>query len=147
MRISESARILLCICKKINIFLIRRNNTVHLNFLKGLFMKRILLNGSVIFSLNILSALTCDAQKPVWSSKEFTLYKDSIVQHPFIAKALSSTELTSNYQSPANRFISPQIIFKFSINGKDNEMPPGVDHHFNDLSSIGYAETPLVVFG
>ncbi len=102
----------------------------------------------IIQLLNFLIAFSCVAQKPVWQSKEFSLYRDSIVQqNKFVARALSSTELVSDYQSPANHFISPQIIFKFSINGKDNEMPSGQDHHYNDLATSGYAETPLIVFG
>src|SRR5664279_4482494 len=98
--------------------------------------------------LQISFIRVCVAQAPVWQSKEFNIYKDSIVQqHQFTARVLSSTELVSNYQSPANAFVSPKISFKFSINGKDNEMPSGRDHHYNDLSSSGFAETPLIVFG
>jgi hypothetical protein len=96
----------------------------------------------------MLIVLNCTAQQPVWQSKEFSIFKDSVVQQQqFVARALSSTALTSNYQSPANVFISPKISFKFSINGKDNEMPSGRDHHFNDLSTSGYAETPVIIFG
>lgn len=102
----------------------------------------------ICFALQMLFMLTCMAQEPIWQSKEFIIYKDSIVQqHQFTARAISSTELVSNYQSPANAFISPKISFKFSINGKDNEMPTGIDHHYNDLSTTGYAETPIIVFG
>jgi len=99
----------------------------------------------LLFSLVLL--FSGKAQQPVWSSGEFSLYKNSIVQHDFVSKALSSTGLVSNYQSPANHFISPRIDFKFSLNGKDNEMPAGTDHHFVDLSADGYAETPILVFG
>src|SRR5664279_1040743 len=98
--------------------------------------------------LQISFIRVCVAQAPVWQSKEFNIYPDSIVQqHQFTARAISSTELVSNYQSPANAFISPKISFKFSINGKDNEMPSGRDHRYNDLSTSGYAETPVVLFG
>ena len=111
-------------------------------------MGRNLIKTSIFLSFNIFFTSICDAQQPVWQTKEFSVYRDSIIQqHQYIARALSSTELTSNYQSPANNFISPQISFKFSINGKDNEMPSGQDHHFNDLSASGYAETPVIVFG
>ena len=111
-------------------------------------MKKNILVITVIYSLTIFLVSPCDAQKPVFQSREFSVYRDSIVQEKkFIARAVSSTELTSDYQSPANQFISPRIVFKFSINGKDNEMPPGQDHHYNDLSTSGYAETPLILFG
>jgi len=111
-------------------------------------MKKYLIALMIFQSLNFLLAIPCMAQQIIWKSREFNLYSDSIVQqHRFITKAISSTELYSDYQSPANNFISPRIIFKFSINGKDNEMPPGQDHQYNDLATSGYAETPLIVFG
>jgi hypothetical protein len=111
-------------------------------------MKKYLVALMIFQFLNFLLVISCTAQQIIWKSKEFNLYRDSIVQqHRFVAKAISSTELYSEYQSPANNFISPRIIFKFSINGKDNEMPSGQDHQYNDLSTSGYAETPLIVFG
>jgi hypothetical protein len=81
----------------------------------------------------------------IWKTKAYTIYSDSVVQGAYTAKALSSTEIVSNYKSPANLFQPSKISFKFSINGKDNEMQPGVDHHFNVLNGI--AETPLIKFG
>jgi hypothetical protein len=111
-------------------------------------MKKYLIALMIFQFLNFLLVIPCTAQQIIWKSKELNLYRDSIVQqHRFVAKAISSNELYSDYQSPANNFISPRIIFKFSINGKDNEMPPGQDHQYNDLSTSGYAETPLIVFG
>ncbi len=101
----------------------------------------------IFLSLGVLTVLNGLAQKPLWTSKEFTVYKDSIVQHEFTAKALSASELVSNYQSPANGYLSPRISFKFSLNGKDNEMPPGKNHQFVVLSNSGYSESPLIVFG
>ena len=60
------------------------------------------------------------AQKLIWKNSAFAVYSDSIVQGNFVAKVLSANEITSNYQSPANEFQSPELTFKFSINGKDN---------------------------
>ncbi|GAB2963014.1 hypothetical protein GCM10027048_34740 [Hymenobacter coalescens] len=86
---------------------------------------------------------------PVWQSAAYTLYRDSVVQGRHVARALSRTELTSNYQSPANAFQSPQVSFKFSLNGKDNEMQPGQDHVFVAVPRPGggQLETPPIVFG
>lgn len=64
-----------------------------------------------------------------------------------MAQALSRTEITSDYQSPVNEFQSPEIAFKFSINSKDNEMPPGQDHVFICLDKDGSCETPVIKFG
>ena len=111
-------------------------------------MNRPIRRRSLIIGLHMLFITAGIAQVPIWQSKQFNIYKDSIVQlYQFTAIAVSSTEMVSNYQSPANAFISPKITFKFSINGKDNEMPSGRDHHYNDLSTNGYAETPVFVFG
>jgi hypothetical protein len=63
-----------------------------------------------------------DATKPLWSSPAYQVYPGKIVQGKYTAKALSAYEMRSDYQSPANLFKSSLITFKFSINGKDNEM-------------------------
>ena len=48
------------------------------------------------------SALEASPASPlVWRSDAFALYRDSIVQGSYSAKALSATELESNYRSPA----------------------------------------------
>ncbi len=86
---------------------------------------------------------------PIWQSEAFTLYRDSVVQGPNHARAVSATELTSNYRSPANERQSPKILFRFSINGKDNESPSGQDNTFLVLPAATgeVLEAPLVVFG
>lgn len=86
-------------------------------------------------------------EQPVWSSPAYQVYGDRVVQGKYVAKAVSATEMRSDYQSPANLFKSSEISFKFSINGKDNEMLSGKDHGFNILAVNGYAETPLIPFG
>jgi len=83
--------------------------------------------------------------KPIYSSKAYSIYADKVVQGKFTAKALSGTELTSNYSSPANLFKNPVIEFKFSINGKDNEMAVGKNHYFYCPGQVN--ETPVIVFG
>jgi hypothetical protein len=87
---------------------------------------------------------------PLYQSAAFTLYADRLTQGPHMARAVSRTELMSDYQSPANAFQSPQVSFKFSLNGKDNEMQPGQDHVFVALPPAGEGktlETPVIVFG
>jgi hypothetical protein len=91
----------------------------------------------IIFSL-LIALRQCTAAGMV---KEFVLYKDSIV-HVNLLQSLFFHR-TDLYQSLKN-FIGPRISFKFSLNGKDNEMPSGKDHHFVTFKT-GYAETPLLV--
>ncbi|HPH86128.1 MAG TPA: hypothetical protein PLC48_11745 [Ferruginibacter sp.] len=100
-----------------------------------------------LFVTTILCFESTAQQKPIWQNSVFSFYPDRIVQGKFTADAKSSSEIHSNYESPANLFQSPSITFKFSINGKDNEMKPGVDHHFNCLLVNGICETPLLQFG
>ncbi len=83
----------------------------------------------------------------LYQSKEFTVYADSVVQGKYTAVALSDSEITSNYQSPANQTFSRLIAFKFSINGKDNEQTSGVDHHLVLYPQNGQVVSPLIVFG
>lgn len=92
-------------------------------------------------------AMSASAQNKqvIFKSQKFTIYKDKVVQGKNEAKVLSSDEIVSNFQSQANIQISPVVDFKFSINGKDNEMVSGTDHHF--LCSDGNNVTPIIKFG
>ncbi|MES2388301.1 MAG: glycogen debranching protein [Bacteroidota bacterium] len=85
----------------------------------------------------------------IWQAKGYKILTDRVIQGGFTAKALSATEMVSDYVSPQTNLISPAISFKFSINGRDNEMKPFTDHHFNCLPLKGNAglETPLITFG
>lgn len=106
---------------------------------------------SIVFLLLIIIVAACqrlkqeDINDP--SSVAFKVYADSVVQGQYIARAISSTEMTSNYQSETNKFVSPKVDFKFSINGKDNELPSGKDHHFTCISKRGGCTTPVIKFG
>src|SRR5580698_4847463 len=77
-------------------------------------------------------------------TKAFSMYAESITQGNYIARALSDSEMVSDYQSAVNQFKSPEISFKFSINGKDNEMPSGTDHHFTCIANNGECEMPVI---
>jgi hypothetical protein len=88
-----------------------------------------------------------NAQQPLWKSETYSLYADSVVQQSFRANAISAKEIISDYKSPANEFKPAAISFKFSINGKDNEMVSGMDHHINIEGDKLRSETPLIVFG
>lgn len=99
---------------------------------------------TVLFLLMALTACQPEKQRPIYQSDAFTLYPDKIVQGDNLAVALSPTHLTSNYKSPASETYSRLIAFKFSINEKDNELPPGKDHWL----IIGEErESPVIRFG
>lgn len=98
-----------------------------------------------LFLFIFISSFSMAQKHLVWKGAQYSVYRDRIVQGSFVAKALTDKELSSNYQSPVNLFKSPEIVFKFSINGKDNEMTSGVDHHF--VVTAANSETPLIKFG
>ncbi|HEY0176763.1 MAG TPA: hypothetical protein VGC08_10315, partial [Pedobacter sp.] len=82
----------------------------------------------------------------IYQSDFYSLSKDKVTQGKFEAAALSETSLSSNYQSPVNLEISPVLSFKFSLNGKDNEMVSGKNHLINIISDNGVFETPVIRF-
>ncbi|MFT3676885.1 MAG: hypothetical protein QM781_13410 [Chitinophagaceae bacterium] len=111
-------------------------------------LRRLIRQGALILiALPVLPTGTALAQQPLWKSAAYALYADSVVQNKYVAKAISRKEISSNYQSPANEFKTSVISFKFSINGKDNEMVSGTDHHFNVDTKNLSSETPVIRFG
>lgn len=96
-------------------------------------IKKVLLGISFLFNpLCIQMSLAQQPNNIILKNPQYSIYSDRVVQQKkYVAKAISATELLSDYKSPANEFLSSNISFKFSINGKDNEMNPSVDHHFN----------------
>lgn len=85
------------------------------------------------------------AQKPIYKSGDFSIYPNKVVQSAFTANVVSATEMKSNYQSPRNKYPSSNIAFKFSLNGRDNELPPGIEHHYTLTGNEGI--TPVIHFG
>ncbi|MEO6894940.1 MAG: hypothetical protein ABI136_07850, partial [Ginsengibacter sp.] len=82
----------------------------------------------------------------IYQSKEFTVYRDSVVQDSFVARAISRNEIISNYESAGSR-ISPEVKFKFSINGADNSAAVGKDNVIICSGGNGSYETPVIKFG
>jgi hypothetical protein len=83
----------------------------------------------------------------IYQSKEFSIFRDSVVQDSFVAKAISRNEIVSNYISPVNEFKSPEVKFKFSINGADNAAPSGKDNSIICAGGNGNYQTPVIKFG
>ena len=105
--------------------------------------------GLLLASCQTKPGVGANAVGLVWQSDAYTLYRDSVTQGANRARAGSATELVSNYRSPANETQSPLIAFKFSLNGPDNELPPGQNNTFLVLPPAPGAvlETPVSVFG
>ncbi len=104
----------------------------------------------IIPALLLFSISGCISQKPmdiIYHSDTYSLSKDKVTQGKFEAIASSPTAINSNYQSPVNLEISPLLQFKFSINGKDNEMASGKNHEVSIIAENGKFETPVISFG
>ncbi len=101
----------------------------------------------VFFFSIVLMACKSKTDDALFSSKAFSIYSDKVVQDSFEARAVSATQMVSNYEIPANEFQDANISFKFSINGKDNEMLPGTDHQVTIKAKNGIAPSSLIVFG
>ncbi len=83
----------------------------------------------------------------LYQSEAFTVYSNKVVQGSNVAEVVSPTHIKSNYKSPASESYSRLIIFKFSINEKDNELPPGKNHWVivgeeNESSVVKFGEEP-----
>jgi hypothetical protein len=100
-----------------------------------------------LLAIFIFQIISTKAQNPIYQSPAFSIYPGKVVQGKYEANAISAHNITSNYESPANLFQSADITFKFAINGRDNEMPSGIDHHFTIRELSGFAETPIIIFG
>jgi hypothetical protein len=81
----------------------------------------------------------------LYSSPAYSVYPDSVRENNFTAKALSDTEMVSDYKSPALHPHNAEVTFKFSINGDDNENAPGKNHTIVCLSKN--CSTPVITFG
>ncbi len=100
--------------------------------------------------MGMISIMGCVENKnndALFKSDAYSIYSDRVVQDFFEARAISAKQMVSNYEIPSNEFQDANISFKFSINGKDNEMLPGTDHHVTIKTKDGTAPSTLIVFG
>jgi len=83
----------------------------------------------------------------LYQSESFTVTHNRVIQGDFEAVATSANEMSSTYQSPANASFPRHLEFKFSLNGKDNELPFGSNHVEVLRPTDGKVTVPLRVFG
>lgn len=108
------------------------------------------MNLTTVLKILILSlpALYSCTQKDsiMYKSDKYTVYTDRVEQGEFTSLVPGSYEMTSDYRS-LNAVIDPVIQFKFSINGRDNELAFGVNHQANILPSEDDATLLEMTFG
>ncbi len=64
----------------------------------------------------------------IFECDEYAVYTDRVEQGEFTAKALSPTEIVTDYKSPELSGASSLVKFRFSINSRDNELLQGNSH-------------------
>lgn len=99
----------------------------------------------IIFAFFSLMIWSCNHKHPIlYQSPQFTVYSDKVIQGDNQAIIVSPTHMISDYKNKASENYSRLFTFKFSINEKDNECPPGADHW---LLIGDEHQSPVVVFG
>jgi hypothetical protein len=104
------------------------------------------LRKQIVLLLSTLSPFLSAQQQPLYQSKVFSIFPDNVIQGDFTAKAVSASELTSNYRNLEADKYNPAVQFKFSINSRDNEMVSGKNHRVT-LSPVNGKCITTVVFG
>lgn len=85
--------------------------------------------------------------KPIYQSNAYSVYSDAVIQEEYKAEVLADGSLHSNYHPAFSGGLDRNLIFKFSINGFDNERPPGLDHRVFLNPNGGRFVTPVYTFG
>ena len=105
---------------------------------------------TVFLNIMILALMTLSScihrDSVIYKSDKYTIYADRVVQGEFTALATGPFEMTSDYRSFSTT-IDPVIQYKFSINGRDNELAFGVNHQANILPSGDEATLLEMTFG
>ncbi len=102
----------------------------------------------LLAAISLMSACQKQADSPIYQGNNFSIFNDRVVQGEYSATVHSPVHITSDYQSPANATFPNFIEFKFAINGKDNEMPIGINHTFLlTTNAAGSIELPVLTFG
>lgn len=82
----------------------------------------------------------------IFESDELLVTADSVTEGPFTAKALSATEIVTDYRLPADTATVPSVVrFRFALNARDNELPPGVAH--TTVITPGRRDSTVYTFG
>lgn len=79
----------------------------------------------------------------IFSCEAFSLYPDSLVAVDGFAKAISSGQIEYGYSTPDTVATPARLRLRFSINGRDNELPADSFH----VCVATEGESPLLTFG
>lgn len=94
----------------------------------------------------IMSISCNNNSKTLYHSDRYVIFPDRVEQGDHTSAAISNVEMVSDYKS-ANTSVEPVIEFKFSINGRDNELPFGVNHQANIYPDDESGKVLDIIFG
>lgn len=95
----------------------------------------------------IVAAVIHPQKQPIYQNSSYSIYPESVVQGEYSAQVISEGSIVSNYFPAFSGGFDRNLIFKFSINGYDNERPPGLDHRVLLNPNQGRFVTPVYTFG
>ncbi|MBV6513497.1 MAG: hypothetical protein FMNOHCHN_03032 [Ignavibacteriaceae bacterium] len=95
----------------------------------------------------IAAAVIYPQKQPIYQNSSYSIYPESVVQGEYSAQVKSEGSIVSNYLPAFSGGLDRNLIFKFSINGFDNERPPGLDHRVFLNPNQGRFVTPVYTFG
>ncbi len=99
------------------------------------------------FSIALLVSGTLYAQGVILRGRKYIVTDSNVVQGSNVAMAVSPEQLETTYRSNYHFTTPRDIQIKFSINGADNEAPPGQNHLLVINSDGSAAESHTYVFG
>ncbi|MCF7802387.1 MAG: hypothetical protein K9N34_10275 [Candidatus Marinimicrobia bacterium] len=99
---------------------------------------------TLLLTISTLTLLwtTCSTD----SGQPFTIESDQVREGEYLARAISTTALESNYPVKDHALQQP-ILYKLSVNGHDNEAGFGQNHYLNIPPGIRQFYASTVVFG
>lgn len=96
----------------------------------------------------ILLSTVCLAQDSLlYSNPKFSVYKSSVTEGEAEARVLNDGSIVSSYSKAFEGEFDRTVIFKFSVNGLDNEKAPGEDYRFYLGQPSQNISTPVYSFG
>ena len=93
-------------------------------------------------SLLIVLLVSCER-----SDSLYKINSRSVKEGKYLARALSPTHMISNYPMVLDTSIPQPILFKLSLNGRDNEAGFGMDHQLIVPQGISEFFAPTIKFG
>ncbi len=101
---------------------------------------------AAISAITLILFIGC-GNEALYKDKNYTIKKDGVKQGKYRALVKSDTHIVSDYMSNVSSNLSSLVEFKFSINGKDNELSFGVNHTANLYSKNNETVVVDIVFG